>query len=120
MQEYNPLIHVDAQWWLALSEDERIVTVLKYHENTSTDLPDEDMHALVHVVVENQVAFGDTSPTEAVLHRLVDEKLDRHDAIYAIASVLINHIHVALHSNDAAVSNDDYYAALENLTALRR
>ena len=117
MQEYNPLIHFDAQWWLSLSEDERIIAVLEHHKNAGTDLPDEDMHALLHVVVENLVAFGDASPTEAVLHILIDEKLDRHDAIHAIASVLVNHIHEALHSNDAAVSNDDYYAALENLTA---
>jgi len=117
LQEYNPLIHVDSQWWLALSEDERIVAALEYHENTGTELPDENMHALLHVIVENQVALGDTSPTEAVLHRLIDEKLDRHDAIHAIASVLVNHIHEALNSNDAAMSNDDYYAALEDLTA---
>jgi len=115
--EYNPLVDLDVQRWLALSEDERIVAVLEYHETAGIELPDENMHALLHVIVENQVALGDTSPTEAVLHRLIGKRLDRHDAIHAIASVLVNHIHEALQSNDSAVSNDNYYAALEDLTA---
>ena len=117
MLEYNPLVDLDVQRWLALSEDERIIAVLEYHENAGIELPDENMNALLHVIVENQVALGNTSPTEAVLHRLIGERLDRHDAVHAIASVLVNHIHEALHSNDSAVSNDDYYAALEDLTA---
>ena len=117
MQEYNPLVDLDIQGWLALDEDQRIAAVLGYHEQAGIEPPDENMHALLHAVVENQVAMGGAAPTEAVLHRLVDEKLDRHDAVHAIASVLANYIHGALYNSDTAVSNDDYYAALEKLTA---
>lgn len=117
MQEYNPLFDLDIQWWLALSEDERIAAVLDYHEKAGIEPPDENMHALLHAVVENQVALGRTEPTESVLHRLVEEKLDRHDAVHAIASVLANYLYGALYNNDTAVSNDDYYAALVKLTA---
>ena len=117
MQEYNPLFDLDVQWWLALDEDERIAAVLDYHEKAGIEPPDENMYALLHAVVENQVAVGGAAPTESVLHRLVEEKLDRHDAVHAIASVLANYIYGALSNNDAAVSNEDYYAALEKLTA---
>jgi hypothetical protein len=116
MQEYTPLVDPDPQWWLALDEDERIAAVLEYHRETGVEVPDEDTHALLHVVVENQVAMGKASPTEAVLRRLIDEDLDRHDAIHAIACILANHMFEMLHG-DNALSNDEYYAALEQLTA---
>jgi hypothetical protein len=44
--------------------------------------------ATVHVIVENQVALGDAFPAKAVLIRLMNEGLDRHEAIHAIGSVL--------------------------------
>lgn len=117
MQKYNPMNDPDAQWWLALEEDERIAAVLEYHKQAEIDLPDDYAQALLHVVVENQVAMGEAVPTEAVLRRLIDESLDRHDAVHAIASILVNHIHELLQGDDAAVSNDDYYAELGKLTA---
>jgi len=83
----------DAQWWLSLEEDERIAAVLMYHKQAGIDLPDDYTHAVLHVVVENQVAMGEAVPAEAVLRRLIDEDLDRHDAVHAIASILVKHIH---------------------------
>jgi len=44
-------------------------------------------------------------------------KLDRHDAVHAIASILVNHMYELLHGEDAALDNDDYYAELKELTA---
>lgn len=117
MPEYNPMVDPDRQRWLALDEDERITAVLDYHEQADIDIPGEYAHALLQVIVENQVAMGEASRTGAVLARLIDEKLDRHDAIHAIGSILVNHLHELLHGSDAVVSNDDYYAALEKLTA---
>jgi hypothetical protein len=90
---------------------------MEYHEAADTDMPDDYAHAVLHVVIENQIAMGAATPTEAVIRRLMNENLDRHDAVHAIASVLVNHMHGLLHVDDSAVSNDDYYAALEDLTA---
>ena len=81
------------------------------------ELPEEFTHALMHVVVENQIALGEETPVEAVLCRLVDENLDRYDAVHAIASILVNHMFELMHGKDAALDNDDYYAELEKLTA---
>lgn len=117
MQEYTPMVDPDAQWWHALNEDERIAAVLEYHEEAGIDVPDQHTHALLHVVVENQLAMGKEAPTEAVLRRLIDENLDRHDAIHAIACVVANHMHEMLHGDNGVVSSDDYYAALKQLTA---
>ena len=117
MQKYDPMIQPDAEAWAALDDHEHISLVMKYHQEAGIELPDENTHALVHVVVENQIALGDETPAEAVLHRLINEDLDRHDGIHAIASILVNHIHELMHGDDAALGNDEYYAELKNLTA---
>jgi hypothetical protein len=47
------------------------------------------LHAAAHVLVENQVAMSDATVVPATLNRLMREGLDRHEAIHAIASVLM-------------------------------
>ena len=37
--------------------------------------------------------MGESIRAQAVLRRLIDEQLDRHDAIHAIASILVNLLH---------------------------
>ncbi len=117
MQNYDPMNKLDPKQWDLLDDDERVNMVMKYHQEAGIELPDENTHALVHVVVENQIALGDKTPAKAVLHRLINEDLDRHDAVHAIASILVNHIYELMQGEDAALGNDEYYAELENLTA---
>ena len=117
MQIYDPMLDPDPEQWIALDEDERVDMVMEYHQEAGIELPDENTHALLHVVVENQIALGEETPVDAVLHRLIDENLDRHDAVHAIASVLVNHMYELMHGEDAALGNDEYYAELEKLTA---
>ena len=46
------------------------------------------MHALMHVIVENQVAIDDPPEVRPTLKRLLDAGLSRHEAIHAIGSVV--------------------------------
>ncbi len=117
MQKYDPMLNPDPEQWVALDDDERISLVMEYHQEVGIEPPDEYTHALLHVVVENQIALGEETPVDAVLDRLIDENLDRHDSIHAIASILANHMYELMHGEDAALGNDEYYAELENLTA---
>jgi len=117
MKIYDPMLEADPKEWEALDDDERISIVMEYHQEAGIELPDEYTHALLHVVVENQIALEEETPVEAVLHRLIDENLDRHDALHAIASILVNHMYELMHGEDAALGNDEYYAELEKLTA---
>ena len=117
MQKYDPMLELDPEGWVALDEDERISAVMEHHQEAGIELPDEYTHALLHVVVENQIALGEETPVEAVLRRLIDENLDRHDAVHAIASILVNYMHEMIHGEDAELDNADYYAELEKLTA---
>jgi hypothetical protein len=117
MQSYDPMIARDPRQWHLLDEHERVDLVVKYHQEAGIELPDEYVHALLHVVVENQIAQGDETPVKSVLRRLTDENLDRHDAVHAIASILANHMFELVHGEDAALGNDEYYAELEKLPA---
>jgi hypothetical protein len=61
--------------------------VIQYHRRQGIRLPDKTVHALIHVIVENQVALGDKYPVKSVLSRLIAEGLNRHEAVHAIGSV---------------------------------
>ena len=111
------MLEPDRQWWEALDDDERISMVMEHHQEAGIQLPDEYTHGLLQVVVENQIAMGEETPVDAVLSRLVDEYLNRHDAVHAIASILVSHMHELIHGEVAALDHDDYYAELEKLTA---
>lgn len=95
-------------------------SVLEYHRGARATLPNERLHASIHVVVENQVALGDALPARQVLERLQAEGLDRHDAIHAIGAVLADHIDELMkHRASADPSHEGYWAELRALTADR-
>lgn len=89
--QYDPMVAPDPEAWLALDEDERQAVVLRYHKRIRFRAGSVKMHAVIHCVVETQLAERYEYPVEA-LRRLLDEGLDRHDAIHAIGSVLAKHI----------------------------
>jgi len=117
MQKYDPMRAPEPEQWEALDPDERIIMVMEYHQEAGIGLPSEQSHAVLHVVVENQIALGDETPVEAAFNRLLTENLDRHDVIHAIASVLANHIYELMNQGDSGPFNDEYYAEIEKLTA---
>jgi hypothetical protein len=78
------------------------------------------VHAVCHVIVENQFALGDELPVKRTVQRLMSEGLDRHDAIHAVGSVLIGHLTDLLAAPRTEIGTDPnprYYAELERLTA---
>ncbi len=54
--EYDPSTAPHPEQWLALGEEERIDLVLGYHRRARIRLPRQQLHAVFHVVVENQIA----------------------------------------------------------------
>ena len=91
MEIYDPDIAPDPKSWLELSETERLLLVGDYHEQSEEELPNAQIHAAIHVVVENQLAEAYAPAVEA-LARLRREGLNRHDAVHAIGSVLAEQI----------------------------
>ena len=119
MQRYDPLEAPDPKEWLELGEQERIDLVRDYHRRVRIRLPNEQMHATLHAIVEAQIALGDETPVRRIAERLIGEGLDRHDAIHAIGMVLAEHIYEVLKTTkpDQDDPNVPYFAALERLTA---
>jgi hypothetical protein len=115
--QYDPHQHIDSEAWQELDESERIESVRQYHRQNRIRLPNETLHATAHVIVENQVALGDSFPARAVLLRLMEEGLDRHEAVRAIGLVLSEQLFAALREEGDSDINKQYVEKLNRLTA---
>jgi hypothetical protein len=76
--------------WLRLSETERTRAIENYHQQLASHppMPNPNLHALMHGIVDNQLAARDPAEVPATLERLMLAGLGRHEAIHAIASVV--------------------------------
>ena len=88
--QYDADEQPDPDAWLELDEAERIDLVIDYHRRTGVQLETPEPHAIAHVVVEDQVALGEVMPVPETLDRLMDEGLDRHDAVHVIGSIFMS------------------------------
>lgn len=88
-RNYNALFG-PAPAWLSLPEAERLAQVLRYHQELRLPhppTPKPRVHAAMHVMVENQVALGEPPFVRETLERLLQEGLNRHESVHAIAEV---------------------------------
>jgi hypothetical protein len=100
-----------------LDEGERLEMVREYHQRRRIKLPNLDAHAVAHAVIENQLAEG-LPPASSALNRLLAEGLDRHDAVHALGSVLMEHLwNLKNKPSSDGDPNAPYLAALGRLTA---
>ena len=113
--EYDPIEGPAADAWLEADESERIDAVRHYHEGAGVSAGSLRGHAIVHSMVETQLARG-MSSVAAAAQRLRDEGLDRHEAVHAIGSVLSKLLYEAA-SGDGGFDGDTYDKALRSLTA---
>ncbi len=123
MKEYDASAAPDPQQWLSLDEQERIDLVRQYHQASRIKPPKKELHAVLHVIVENQLAMGLEAVVSAY-HRLLDQGLVRHDAIHAIGWVVFDHL-AELSSGrlDHAIPterNERYYRQLSELAVEKR
>ena len=86
--DYDPDVGPDPADWLALDEAERLRQAMAYHRRHDVLAANPEIHAAIHVVIENQIALGDETPVRQALDRLMAEGLTRHEAIHALGSVL--------------------------------
>jgi hypothetical protein len=121
VDRYDPSQAPDPADWLALDEQDRSMLVERHHRRDGVELPNPALHAIVHVVVENQLAAND-DPVVRALARLMKAGLPRHDAIHAVGSVVAQHLFELLKGNGKGVDTPEaaharYYASIERLTA---
>jgi len=114
---YDPLEAPDPTEWLDLDEGEATELVEAYHRRAGISVPNEAMHAGMHVAVEKQIALDDPPATRHAMARLMAEGLDRHEALHAVGSVLAAYIwELAQSGASRPASPDAYAAAVDRLT----
>jgi hypothetical protein len=116
MKKYDPDKTVRSSDWLQTDEGERIELVRSYHRHRNIRLPNERLHAVIHVIIENQLALSEAGVVET-LARLQAEGLGRHDALHAIGSVLADYVY-ALMQDEAEEVREPYHRYLEDLKTL--
>jgi len=118
MDSYDPDAPLIGSDWLNLDEGERIELVSSYHRRTKTRLPNSQLHAVIHVIIENQLALEEEAVVKT-LTRLQSDGLSRHDALHAIGSVLAEDLYELMREGSASESQvrARYFARLEKLRA---
>jgi len=118
MDSYDPDTSRHSADWLQTDEGERIELVSSYHRRKKIQLPNAQLHAVIHVVVENQLALGEEVVVET-LARLRREGLSRHDAVHAIGSVLAADLYQLMQESSEATGDAQsrYLNRLQKLTA---
>lgn len=116
--EYDPEIAPDPQAWLALDEGERCHLVEAWHRASGEPLPDElTVHVGLQTTIENQIALGMSSVAQAC-QRLRDEGLTRHEALHAIAVVLVDYLQALVRGDKTPAEGlASYEVALGRLDA---
>jgi len=115
---YDPDLNPDPTEWMALDEGERLMRIEAHHRLAGIPMPDGPLHALCHIIVENQIALGDATPVRRTLARLIAEGLDRHEAIHALGMKIAGQfIAAATTGNSDLISTEAYFAEVEALTA---
>ncbi len=108
----------DPSSWLSADEDIRLAAVRAHHDTLASHppMPNAKMHALMHVVVENQLAAGDPPDATRTLERLIASGASRHAALHAVASVVVAEMHAVMNGG-RAYDRDAASAALARLRA---
>ncbi len=119
MKRYDPETSPDPVQWLALDEGERISLAERHHKAAKVQLPNVRVHAVIHTVVETQLAMN-LEPVVRAMERLRREGLTRHDAVHAIGTAVAEHLFEAVRApveDSSDVLQARYNAAVERLTA---
>ena len=88
---YDANLAPDPDWWLGLDEWERISHALDGHgvaPDSHPATPNPRLHAVIHTVVETQLAQGEPPEARRTLARLQLAGCTRHEALHAIGSVV--------------------------------
>ncbi len=96
-----------------MDEGERINLAAAYHRRMNVRLPNQQVHATFHAVIENQLAMQLTDVNEA-LKKLLADGLSRHEAIHAIGAALAGHLWRIQHQPEQATEE----AYLQEVRAL--
>lgn len=126
IDRYDPDTAPDPAAWLALDETQRTALIENHHVETGVQIEGMHLHAMLHMIVENQIAMGEETPVRDRVRQLMAQGVSRHEAIHAISYVLLQHlndIHRDVRADadtagaDTKASTARYYQALKRIDA---
>ena len=119
MENYHLSQTPSPEEWLELDESIRIDLVREAHEAAGVKFQEgaENMHSVIHVIVENQLALN-VEPVPATIAKLTRQGLSRHEAIHAIGAVLSEDMFEIIKNNQEH-NFKKYRRRLDKLTAKR-
>ncbi|MFZ6712324.1 hypothetical protein [Undibacterium sp. TC9W] len=85
---YNPDQAQEREAWMVLSPTDKLRVAKNYHD--SIRVKASKQHAYLHVFVEDQIAHG-VRPVIRAMERLQSKRMQRHEAIHAVAAVCAAH-----------------------------
>jgi hypothetical protein len=112
----------EAKRWLELDESERQDAIMLYHERLRTqhpETPEPLLHAIVHMVVENQVAMNDPPEVRSALAALRKHGRSRHEAIHTIGIAVTHWLHELANLPDSADPNELHRHYVDKLQRIR-
>ena len=117
MESYNASRNINSALWLNLDEAVRLELIEEYVEDFEKEIDSskKNIHASVHMVVENQLALGE-EPALNAYSRLLRQGLNRHETIHAIGAVIFTDIYEAMQNKDNKPITS-YKSRLRKLTA---
>ena len=117
MEPYNALKNINSALWLNLDEAVRLELIEDYVEGFEKEIDNskKNIHASIHMVVENQLALGE-EPALNAYSRLLRQGLNRHETIHAIGAVIFSGIYEAMQNKDNKPVTS-YKSRLRKLTA---
>lgn len=117
---YDPERTPDPSAWLEMDEPERHRRIRSAHLGTVEMRGKHlQLHAGMHDAVETQLALDDPPESAATVARLQSEGLSRHDAVHAIAGVLIQQMNDML-ATSSLFDLEQYVAGLRALNTSKR
>lgn len=116
--KYNPLKSPKAKEWLAMDEGKRIELIKAYHRKNGGYGNNLNLHASIHVIIENQAALKNETPVAAKLKILERQGLDRHEAVHAVGNIVIKYFFDISNDNISDNSNIEemYFEDVRKLT----
>jgi hypothetical protein len=84
---YNPHGKPDAEDWLAMDDGEKSILVQIYHESKGIEIEGMQLHCLLHVVIENQLAMK-IPEVVAAYRKLRQKNVTRHNALHALMNIM--------------------------------
>jgi hypothetical protein len=120
MTIYHPSKAPNPEDWLEMDESIRIQSVLDSHIAAQTEFEEgaDKLHAIIHVIVENQNALNVES-VSSTIEKLMRQGLSRHESIHAVGAVLSEGIYNSMNDGGSEFDIKKYRWRLEKLTAKR-